>query len=286
METPSFFCCPVCGEALAAGEKTYACPGGHCFDRAKQGYVNLLCSQQSSQKRHGDDKLMARARQAFLDKGFYRPLLSVILDAVRNFLPRPGADGLRLLDAGCGEGWYTAAVREGLRMSGLPAVIAGIDISRETLQAAARRFNVLPPASRPELAVASVNAMPVASGGCAAVLNFFTPCNAGEFARVLRPDGVLIRAVPLAKHLHSLKAAIYDAPRDNAVDNNPPPGFQTAFSRDLHGEITLETPEDIANLFMMTPYYYKTSRADQAKAAALTRLTTETAFGVRVYIKG
>ena len=47
----------------------------------------------------------------------------------------------------------------------------------------------------------------------------------------------------------------------------------------------IDNNEDIMNLFRMTPYYYKTSTADQAKVAALARLETQLEFGVLVYSK-
>ena len=53
----SFFTCPVCGKPLS-GTSTLTCSQGHSFDRNKHGYINLLLSNSSSKKRHGDDQLM------------------------------------------------------------------------------------------------------------------------------------------------------------------------------------------------------------------------------------
>ena len=36
--------CPVCGAALAPQGAAWRCVQGHCFDVARQGYVNLLSS--------------------------------------------------------------------------------------------------------------------------------------------------------------------------------------------------------------------------------------------------
>ena len=57
--------CPVCGGALHREERSLRCGAGHCYDIARQGYVNLLRSNQSKSKRHGDDKRMVAARTAF-----------------------------------------------------------------------------------------------------------------------------------------------------------------------------------------------------------------------------
>ena len=38
----SLFCCPVCGAPLERGERAYACPAGHSYDLAREGYAYLL----------------------------------------------------------------------------------------------------------------------------------------------------------------------------------------------------------------------------------------------------
>jgi 23S rRNA (guanine745-N1)-methyltransferase len=70
--------CPVCGEMLIKEAREYHCPKGHRFDRAKQGYVNLLRSQRSSKRNHGDDRDMIVARREFLEKGYYLPLRELL----------------------------------------------------------------------------------------------------------------------------------------------------------------------------------------------------------------
>ena len=50
--------CPVCGGVLHREERSLRCGAGHCYDIARQGYVNLLRSNQSKTKRHGDDQRM------------------------------------------------------------------------------------------------------------------------------------------------------------------------------------------------------------------------------------
>ncbi len=95
----SFLICPVCKGALNKNEHTYSCNAGHSFDIAREGYVNLLMSQASSQKRHGDDKLMVRSRRDFLDKGYY----SALRDAVAEAVASNTAPGAHIIDVGYGE---------------------------------------------------------------------------------------------------------------------------------------------------------------------------------------
>ena len=265
--------CPVCGAPLKREDRVFHCENGHSYDRARQGYVNLLRSQSSGNKRHGDDKRMVAARGRFLDGGWYECLRRAVVEAA---LEHTGPHPV-ILDAGCGECWYTQGVGAALRAAGRAPEILGVDISRAALMAGGRRDPSL------TLAVASLFDLPAADGSCDLVLNLFAPLALEEFRRVLKPGGVLLRAIPLERHLWGLKAAVYDRPYLNEV---PPPGLEGLDflgQREVREILRLERAADVADLFQMTPYYYKTGAADQAKAAALTRLETELAFALRVY---
>ena len=269
----AFWNCPVCGAALAQEAQTFRCANGHSYDRAKKGYVNLLLTNQSRSKRHGDDRAMITARTAFLDAGYYAPLRDAVTDAARSV----SGDAPTVLDVGCGEGYYTAAVYQTLCAAGKTPDVRGVDISREALIAAHRRLGAL------SLAVASLSRLPMADASVDLILNIFAPVDAAEFHRVLRPGGRLVRAVPLERHLWELKCAIYDVPYENKPPETDLPGFRLVERRDIVSRITLPTQADIEALFLMTPYYYKTSRADQEKLRRLDRLETEIAFGLLEY---
>lgn len=267
----SFFVCPVCGQPLA-GERTLACPAGHAFDKSKYDYVNLLLSNQSSGKRHGDDKLMVRSRSAFLDKGYYAPVRQAVSDA----LMAHAAPEMRILDVGCGECWYTAHFAH--ELADFAPRVAGVDISKDALRYGAKRGGV-------ELAVASTAHLPVASDSCDAVLNLFSPPELREFHRVLKPGGVLIRALPMERHLWGLKSALYDRPYPNPAPETDLGGFTLLTRRDLRYPLRLDSREDIWNLFTMTPYYYKTGRADQEKLQTLDELDETVEITVLCYQK-
>ena len=267
----SQFCCPVCKRALTAQENTWRCDGGHSFDKARSGYVNLLRSQQSALKRHGDDKRMLLARRAFLDRGFYEPLQRALCETVAARTPANGV----LLDAGCGEGYYTAAVAQ----TTPTLTVCGIDISKDALQMASSRSKAI------ELAVASAFSLPVADGTVDTVISVFAPTAEAEFARVLKADGTLIRVVPTERHLYGLKAAIYKEPRLNKPERTELDGFRLVHRQELTYELTLQTADDIRALFEMTPYYYKTGQDDQARVLARHSLCTEIGFAVLTYEK-
>ncbi|WP_376781629.1 putative RNA methyltransferase, partial [Stutzerimonas balearica] len=42
--------CPICQAPLAAVERGVACPANHRFDRARQGYLNLLPVQHKNSR--------------------------------------------------------------------------------------------------------------------------------------------------------------------------------------------------------------------------------------------
>ena len=209
--------CPVCGGLLCADAQTLRCENGHCYDIAKKGYVNLLLSNRSAQKRHGDDRAMVAARTAFLDSGSYAPLCAAIAETAVGRCPAAPT----VLDVGCGEGYYTAAVHDALCAAGKTPEVYGVDISREALIAAHRRLPAL------SLAVATLSRLPMADAGCDLVMNVFAPVDAREFRRVLRPGGTLLRAVPLERHLWELKCAVYDVPYENKPPETELEGVQT-----------------------------------------------------------
>lgn len=261
--------CPKCSEILISEEKRYVCSKGHCYDRAKSGYVNLL--QRQSSRRRGDDPEMAKARQLFLNAGYYQILLDRICEIVK--IEQPSA----IVDIGCGEGWYSCAVAAMLQQQ-MDTALCGIDISPDILRFAAVRAKqqgIL----NAHWAVASVNHLPLADHSCDTILNLFAPCEPQEFLRILKPDGLLLRVIPLEKHLWELKEAVYDKPYENKPVTAAPDGFvQTSFER-LTTTITVPA-EHLKALFAMTPYAHKTAERDMLKLEQLSKLDITISFGI------
>jgi len=270
------FICPVCREKLEKNEKVYICKKGHSFDIAKSGYVNLLCSSKSSKKRHGDDKLMVNARTEFLNGGYYDILRNFIVQTVKEHANNTPS----ILEAGCGECFYLDGVVKALEKKGKNPTAIGIDISKNALTAGAKRNRGI------SLAVAGINKIPVADESINIVLNIFAPHDEKEFFRILQKDGILLRVIPLERHLFGLKEKIYDNPYSNKVLSPELEGFTIIKQKTVKDRIVIENKKDIDNLFKMTPYYYKTGTGDQQKVLELERLETEIEFGILVYRKG
>lgn len=269
------FVCPVCKKELVSNGKSFVCQAGHCFDISKFGYVNLLMSSKSSAKRHGDDRLMVRARRDFLDKGYYSFLCKKLCEICAGRI----GNGNVVLDAGCGECYYSSSLRKALSDRGVYAEIFGVDISKDALEFAFKRKSGV------STAIGSVFSLPVADETVDALLNVFSPEAFDEYKRVLKKGGYFIRVIPLKNHLFELKKAVYDNPYYNDVQSFGIDGFTLEEEIIIKDKIILNSNEDIINLFKMTPYYYKTSADDQKKLENLQVLSTQAEFGIRVYRK-
>ena len=78
--------CPLCQKALVSDEKTVVCGQGHRFDRARQGYLNLLPVQHKKSRKPGDDKAMVLGRRAFLNTGYYQPIAETVTQSLLSHL--------------------------------------------------------------------------------------------------------------------------------------------------------------------------------------------------------
>ena len=211
-----------------------------------------------------------QARRAFLDAGYYQPLS----DAINGMLADiPSAS---VLDAGCGEGYYTSRMSDG-------RAVLGIDLSRTGIDAAAKRAKQT--ASGADFAVASIFELPVRDASIDVITNIFAPCAEAEFCRALKDGGHLLLVGAGERHLMGLKEQIYADAYANAGRADLPERMELVKRRRVHETITVEGREMIEALFSMTPYYWRTSKADHAKLATLDSLTTEIDFDLFLYRK-
>lgn len=268
------FICPKCHLPLVTGEGGAAvCAAGHSYDRARAGYYNLLLGAGGGT--HGDNRDMVEARRAFLSGGYYRPLAEEIASLALKYCP---AGGL-VLDAGCGEGYYTDTVERALLCrDGISRVMA-FDISKDAVRAVARKNN------RISLAVGGSYSMPVADGALELVLNTFSPLALSEVTRVLKRGGVFIFVYPAEEHLFELKAAIYDTPYKNTPEDTHLSGLTHVETKRLTFKMTFDSEDAIRNLFMMTPYAYRTSEKGRARVLNLNRLDCTADFYIGIYKK-
>ncbi|MEL6407382.1 MAG: putative RNA methyltransferase [Chloroflexota bacterium] len=250
----SIYKCPVCAEPLTIEKRRFVCANNHSFDRAKEGYVNLLLANQKNSADPGDSKAMVRARRDFFSGGYYAPLA----DALNTTITERLSDDFILLDVGCGEGYFLWALRESLDERACH--LHGTDISKHAVRYAAKRD----PAST--FTVASIYDLPLLENSVDCLTRIFAPKSYSEFARVLKDDGTLITVVPANDHLREIKAIIYDTPEAHTPETDPERDtlFMEQDSIRVRYETTVTGNADIMNLLTMTPYYWHLS--DDAKA--------------------
>ncbi len=269
--------CPVCHKPLLANAKSLSCESLHSFDIAGKGYINLLLTQDKNSKDPGDNKDMAKARKRFLDKGYYSPLSDGLCDLFSRRLIC--GDNSVLLDAGCGDGYYTDCISKSLSKASLNCSIYGIDISKEAIRLAAGRNKEI------SFIVASLFKIPIESSQSYFILNTFAPSNDSEFSRVLKNDGVLLTVIPGKRHLFQLKSVLYDKPYENDEKEPDLPSFRLEEQVRINGFIELNAHEDIADLLTMTPYYWRTPRDGIERLNRLEKLGTEIEFIIGVHKK-
>ena len=268
------FVCPKCMRPLTVGERGVAvCSGGHTFDRARDGYYNLLLSNAGGT--HGDNREMLEARRRFLDTGAYLPLANKVAELVSRDFPEGGA----LLDIGCGEGYYTSIVAACLADADKSPDVHGFDISKDGVRFTAKRDKSF------SLAVASAYKMPIADESFDAAINVFSPLALEETVRILRHGGRFVMAIPDVNHLFGLKSALYATPYKNKPESPELEGLDLIATERVQYTLKLKSSEEINALFMMTPYAYRTPPESRARLLSMASLDTEVEFMVFVYQK-
>ncbi len=260
--------CPKCKNQLQICGRSYVCQNNHCYDLAKEGYVNLLISNKNGSL-IGDNKDMALSRRDFLNKGYFEPLAKAIESELKTY------SSPFVLDICCGEGYYSSY----LLKERTDGYFAGFDISKEMVRLAAKRKSGV------DYFVANMTEIPIEDNSVDLAFHLFAPFYEKEFYRVLKSDGILISVTPGKRHLFSLKEVLYDTPYEN--DEQPPETdlLNLREQKTVRAEIELKSNEDIISLFKMTPYYYHTSDECKKRLDNLTTLKTEIEFVLNIFSK-
>lgn len=269
--------CPVCHKPLIRQERVLCCAQGHSFDIAAKGYVHLLLSQDMHSKDPGDSKEMVQARKRFLDKGYYAPLAQGLCTQFEKLLPQGMSESPLLVDAGCGDGYYTHTLHKFLTARRSDIRFLGLDISKEAIRLAAGRNKEI------GFIVASLFKIPLQSESAHILNNAFAPACDSEFARVLKPKGYLITVIPGRDHLFELKKVLYDNPYLNDEKEPELPSFTRENQVRVKQVIDINSAEDLKDLVLMTPYYWKTPKEGLERLSRLSSLNTGIEFVISIY---
>lgn len=255
-ENTALLRCPLCGAEMYAAETSLKCRNGHDFSLSRKGYCDLAPSTH--------DALYTRAlfesRRRILGSRLYRRATAVLRELLDTYV----SEG-PVLDAGCGEGSFLLAVADTKRP------YFGADLSREGIRLAASGGNGL------GWAVADLTRLPYQDGSLGCILNILSPASYPEFKRALRPNGVLIKAVPGDHYLQEIRALVHKQPHSNEKVLSL---FDAHFRRVETVEIEDTfpvSPEEAADLFTMTPLT-EHSEAERGSLSTLDRVTVHLCF--------
>ena len=249
MKYHSVFACPHCGLSFRETTSGVQCPNNHSFDRAREGYLNLLVAGRiSAGTVSGDTPESLAARRRFLSTGAYNPIAQAVADTIGE------VDG-SVLDIGCGEGSYLSHIRSPHRY--------GLDIAKRGVQMACK---LLPDA---QFVVGTAFRLPVLDESCDAVFSIFAPHSLEEFQRALAPCGQWVTVTPGAHHLHQMRPKRDDNILERERRRDDPPTHATN-ARRLQFDLDL-TDESAHDLFSMTPLVWQTA----ADAAPVTHVSVD-----------
>lgn len=269
--------CPHCQLELQEAEnKTYKCLNNHCFDLSKEGYLNLLRVNKKKSNDPGDNEMMIAARRNFLEQGYYDPLIDAIKHTIETEL-KFKEPAIHVLDAGCGEGYYSQKALSDLAK--LNTNVIGTDISKSAVKYAAKRYK------NNFYFVSSVYDLPVENDSMDLVLSVFSPVHPAEFKRVLKGNGHLIIVSPGENHMRDLAELIYNEfrPHEYNIIENMDDNFEHVLTNRKTFEINITNSETLLDLLKMTPYYWNTSKEGQEKINNCKDITITCDFNITVF---
>lgn len=253
----SIIVCPKCREKLNIDGNSLRCVNNHSFDFSREGYVNLLLTNKSGDKK-GDSKESAHARHNFLAKGYYAVLKNAIGKKMQG----------TVLDICCGEGYYDTYDGE----------LYGFDISKEMVRLAAKSNK------SGKYFVANLSQIPIEDKSIDTAVHLFAPFNDREFARILKDDGNLYSVIPGENHLIEMKELLYDVPYKND-EKAPDSGILQLVEREKVSEKVHISSEDLFELFSMTPYFYRTSEQNKSRLKSSGDIDLTVEFVILKYQK-
>ncbi|MDC9583045.1 23S rRNA (guanine(745)-N(1))-methyltransferase [Xenorhabdus sp. PR6a] len=262
--------CPLCHSPLLFSHHQWCCENNHQFDCAKEGYVNLLPVQHKRSKEPGDSVEMMQARRAFLHSGHYRALQQKTIELLNAYLPERAET---LLDIGCGEGYYTAAVQEQLQWK---LAVYGLDVAKVAVRYGAKRY--------PEVnfCVASSHRLPFADSSLDGILRIYAPCKAAELARVVKTAGIVLTVTPGPRHLYQLKELIYQEVHLHPENHEQWEAFELISTETLAYAMSL-SGEQAHHLLQMTPFAWRASDEVKTQLMSKEQFNCEADFTLKVY---
>ncbi len=219
------------------------------------------------------------ARRRVFEAGLYQPLLEHIRDCALAYHPQRPSENtsapLLLLDAGCGEGFFAANILQMLQEAAVTAQMCALDLSRDGVRLAAQH-------RLPGLCclIGDLARLPLADHSVDILLNILSPANYGEFARVLRPGGLLIKVIPGPEYLQEVRQALGIAPQPAAEQNMAAELWQQSLGAGCGQTQRLSyrrslSAEQAADFLQMSPLTFGSRQPAPTPAAELAQITID-----------
>ncbi|WP_343226041.1 putative RNA methyltransferase [Paenibacillus sp. ACRRY] len=210
-ESQEIFRCPLCSKPMKLIQlQSLICMNRHCFDIAKQGYINL--SSRSTKSKY--DRQTFETRRIISESGLFHPMQAAVSEIIVS--QNMSKESIRLLDAGCGEGSHLNSIQTRINQKKRNHSLAvGIDISKEGISLAAAEY------SNAMWCVADIANIPFANEQFNFIINILSPANYSEFQRLLTDRGLVIKVVPEQHYLTELRGILYKGTGKQVYSNTP-----------------------------------------------------------------
>lgn len=276
------FVCPVDQRPLYQTKTALKCDLGHVFDIAREGYCNLLLVQQKASRDPGDNKPMVAARRRFLDQEHFAPIVDYIFKIIGELCIKKSH--LRIVDAGCGEGYYLQRIQELALASNHPAKLqlAGFDISKWAIKAAAKRSEKI------AWAVAGNKHVPFAQESVDVILSVFGFPFWESFRDAQPNQGLVLVVDPAENHLIELRKIIYPKVILSTMPSIQPAldcGYLLEKEERLCFSVNLTDNPQIQDLLSMTPHVFKISTEGRRNLDTVKQMNVCVDVVVRIFKK-
>lgn len=282
LDNNTILICPVCSKSLSEFDKYYRCLDNHLFDKAKQGYVNLLLVNHKNSLQPGDNKEMVASRLAFLKQDHYLSISEALNKIIyKNISLSNNNTSLNIADLGCGVGYYLSALKNYLNSKKqCLGKYWGIDISKEAIHSANQYDKTI------SWVVGSTKTLPFATQSVDALLSVFSPIYNEEIKRVLAPNGKIFVITPESSHLLELRKLLFEQLKDSDSEKilTKMSGFFGLLDKvPVHTSIHLRSKNEIENLLKMTPFYWKSNLIKKNELLSLNELTVTIDINIWVF---
>jgi 23S rRNA (guanine745-N1)-methyltransferase len=276
--------CPVCEDLLTESLGVIKCAQGHSFDIAREGYVNLLLSGKKVPEIMGDAKPMLRARRRFLEAGHYLVLSDKLNELV---IAQPwqlvDRTPLTIIDAGCGEGYYSGRLGKQLAQKWPELAICtfGVDIAKEAARLGSKRY------SHTRFVVADIRRkLPFADHSAQVMLNVFAPRNVVEFSRLSAWPGLVLVVIPSESHLAELRSQVglmrIEKEKQQQIVAQWAGRFELEHIEPISFEMILDQ-EQLFDLVQMTPNYWHLTEASQQALEEMESMEVAASFEILLF---